>query len=284
MDENNDKKLLYLTGTNVTPKSGLYFFTSRMIESFNLHMHDFYELEIVTSGSCGEYLNGNYFEISVGDICVITPFDIHNFVLPDTGGHVETFGIHFYQRLISENIRACLERITMPLVPKVNPAQYQLLFSIAMRAREELLSENAFRNAAAEHLLCSMLCMLLGMDNTFGTTAQNEKSRISSALGYISENYSHDISLEDVADKLSISVYYLSSLFNETLGKGFREILNLYRLRQVTNELLSTQKSITDICYDAGYQNFSHFSRVFKEHFGMSPSQYRKQTDGKIVL
>lgn len=274
-----DKKLIYFVGNNLYTRYGIYFNYSTMTKSFNLHLHDFYELEIVTKGSCSECLNGEYFNISEGDVYILTPSDIHNFVLPEDDGHVEIFNVSFYKDYVTEHIREYLEKINTPIVPKVDPEQFKLIYSLATQAKEALLSDNPYKNAASEHMLSSILCMLLGMENTFNKIMTKNKSRISLILDYISKNYANDLCLGDTADKFSISKYYLSTILSDNLGKGFREILNIYRLRQATNELLTTDKAITDICYDAGYQNFSHFSRVFKQHFGMTPTEYRSQVN-----
>lgn len=279
-----DKKLIYFVNNNLCTKYGINFNYSTMTESFNLHLHDFYELEIVTRGGCVECLNGDSFEISEGDVYILTPSDIHNFILPEKGGHVEIFNVSFYKEYVTYHIRECLDKITTALVPKIEPEQYQLIYQLAKRAKEGILSENASNRAAAEHMLSCILCMLLGMRNTVGIKTSNEKSRVSLILDYISNNYCNDISLSDTADKFQISKCYLSTLLTTNLGKGFREVLNIYRMRQVTNELLLTEKSITDICYDAGYQNYVHFSRLFKQQFGMTPSQYRTQVDGIVKM
>ena len=276
-----DKKLEYLFGDNFNlmtkMKRGIIFHFSHVLCSYHIHMHDFYEIEIVMEGGCGEYINGKYFEFSEGDIYVMTPNDIHNIILPKNGGKAEIFNIRFYKEHVTDNLRGCLDRITMPLIPRLEPEQYQFILSLASQAKDEMTSDSVLRQSAAEYLLCSILCMLLDMQNKFSAVMNKDQTRISLVLDYIARNYTRDISLDDAADEIAISKFYLSSILTANIGKGFSKILNIYRLRQVTNELLSTDKSITDICYDAGYQNFSHFSRVFKNRFGMTPSEYRNK-------
>lgn len=199
-----DKKLIYFVNNNLCTKYGINFNYSTMTESFNLHLHDFYELEIVTRGGCVECLNGDNFEISEGDVYILTPSDIHNFILPEKGGHVEIFNVSFYKEYVTYHIRECLDKITTALVPKIEPEQYQLIYQLAKRAKEGILSENASNRAAAEHMLSCILCML-GMGNTVGIKTSNEKSRVSLILDYISRNYCNDISLSDTADKFQIS-------------------------------------------------------------------------------
>ena len=274
-------KIAYLLGDSFAlmtqMKHGVIFHYSNVSCSYYLHMHDFYELEIVMDGCCGEYINGNYFEFSEGDIYVLTPNDIHNIVLPENSGSTKIFNIRFYKNHVADNLRQCLDKITIPLIPRLEPEQYRFILSLASRAKDEMSSDSALSQCAAEYLLCSILCILLDTQNKFSSVVNKDQTRVSLVLDYIAKNYTNDISLDDAANEIAISKFYLSSILTSSIGKGFSKILNIYRLRQVANEILSTDKSITDICYDAGYQNFSHFSRAFKQHFGMTPSEYRSK-------
>lgn len=285
MDEEKKRnQMAYHVGLRPFVKSGIYFYHIVLNESYALHGHNFYELEIVTEGGCRECVNGEYVEVSAGDVYILTPNDYHNYILPESGGQVKIHSIRLYFSLVSDHVRECLSRIKSVLIPKVDNESFRIISSMAEQANEKLKSTNPFMIAAAEYMLDSIICMLTGMENTFSAAKINDKSYISLLLKYVSENYREDIDLADAAEKLAISKGYLSSLINSYFGRGFPEILNDYRIRQVTCELLSTNKSVTDICYDAGYQDCAHFSRVFKRCIGMTPTQFRKSFEGKVEV
>jgi AraC-like DNA-binding protein len=88
----------------------------------------------------------------------------------------------------------------------------------------------------------------------------------------------NDLSLADLAALLSISTHIASELLNQHLGKSFYEFLNAHRAAEAAMLLADeTQNlSMTDVAYEAGFNNPNTFYREFKRHHGMTPTQYRK--------
>ncbi len=96
-------------------------------------------------------------------------------------------------------------------------------------------------------------------------------------LDYVLENnYMNPVSLEDLAylsgRSLSGFKREFSSKYNMPPSRWIRE----RRLTRAMELLTTTEITITDICFSLGFENVSHFSRLFKEHYGHSPSSYRK--------
>jgi len=65
--------------------------------------------------------------------------------------------------------------------------------------------------------------------------------------------------------------------FKKSTGKTFTKLVNEYRVVHATKLLLESQSSITDVCYESGFNNFSHFNKLFKEITGKSASKYRSE-------
>ena len=65
--------------------------------------------------------------------------------------------------------------------------------------------------------------------------------------------------------------------FKKATGKTFTKLVNEYRIVHATKLLQENQTSITDICFECGFNNFSHFNKLFKEFTGESASKYRSQ-------
>lgn len=101
-------------------------------------------------------------------------------------------------------------------------------------------------------------------------------SLIERAKKYIEDNYSKDISLDDVSKYVDITSYYFSKLFKEEVGENFIEYLT--KLRIDRGKLLLKQKdlSIKQIGIDAGYSDPNYFSRIFKRYVGVTPTEYRE--------
>lgn len=99
---------------------------------------------------------------------------------------------------------------------------------------------------------------------------------LSDALSYIRENYHNNLSLDNVAQQVFISPYYLSHLFKEELGITFVEYLTRVRLEEAKKLLKEPNLSIEAVASEVGYDDASYFSKVFKKNMGISPNQYRK--------
>jgi Response regulator containing CheY-like receiver domain and AraC-type DNA-binding domain len=99
---------------------------------------------------------------------------------------------------------------------------------------------------------------------------------VSKAMNYIGENFSKDLSLEEVSRFVDISPYYFSKLFKEEAGENFIEYLTKARINNARELLNETQKSIKEICVLSGYSDPNYFSRIFKKVEGVTPSEYRE--------
>lgn len=100
---------------------------------------------------------------------------------------------------------------------------------------------------------------------------------IHEALTFIEQNFQNDISVEDIADTCGLNRSYFGKIFKESLGKTTQEFLLTYRMTKATELLKLTQLSIGDISNAVGYSNPLHFSRAFKNVYGVSPREWRNQ-------
>jgi len=84
-------------------------------------------------------------------------------------------------------------------------------------------------------------------------------------------------SIEQVADKMSVSQRYLSDTLKKETGKTTTEHLQLYLIDEAKNILLKPNKSIAEVAYELGFEYPQYFSRLFKKKEGLSPSEYREK-------
>lgn len=104
-----------------------------------------------------------------------------------------------------------------------------------------------------------------------------ESDRINVVYDYVRDHFREHIALEEVADLASMTVPAFCRYFKKISGKTFTRFVNEYRLVHVTKLLSEQTQNITDICYESGFNNFSHFTKLFKEFTGKSPSIYRRE-------
>lgn len=96
---------------------------------------------------------------------------------------------------------------------------------------------------------------------------------ISKLIQFINENFSQNISLQDAADKVFFAPAYCSRFFKEHTGENFSDYLLNVRMRHAA-KLLRENKKITEISKECGYRSSGYFTRVFKEYYKCTPSEY----------
>ena len=104
--------------------------------------------------------------------------------------------------------------------------------------------------------------------------------RIEKVYHFLKENYHRKIKIEEVAELLNMSVISLSRLIKQRTGKSFIEFLIEVRLGSATRSLVETNDSISDICYDCGFNNISNFNRIFKKYQNCTPTEFRMSFSG----
>lgn len=98
---------------------------------------------------------------------------------------------------------------------------------------------------------------------------------IKEALSFIEQNFQNDISVEDIAAFCGLNRSYFGKIFHDTVGKSPQEFLISYRMSKAGELLKLTSLSIGDIGNAVGYTNQLHFSRAFKNTYGLSPRAWR---------
>jgi len=118
---------------------------------------------------------------------------------------------------------------------------------------------------------------LLNADGFAFEAQPQNNNKIDEIFKYINENFNQHISLDEIAGLVSMTVPAFCRFFKKSTGKTFTKLVNEYRVVHATKLLSESQSSITDICFECGFNNFSHFNKLFKEFTGKSASKYRNE-------
>jgi len=124
---------------------------------------------------------------------------------------------------------------------------------------------------------------ILNADEFVFETELQDSNKIDIVYKHINANFKRHISLDEIADKVSMTVPAFCRYFKKSTGKTFTKLVNQYRVVHATKLLSESQMSITDICYECGFNNFSHFNKSFKEFTGKSASKYRGEMSNLYV-
>jgi AraC-like DNA-binding protein len=113
-------------------------------------------------------------------------------------------------------------------------------------------------------------------------TEIKDNDRINTIFNYVKSNFQEDIPLAVIADMVSMTVPSFCRYFKKITNKTFVQFVNERRLVHASKLLTEKHMSITEVCFECGFNNFSHFNKSFKVFTGQNPSEYRKQL--KTVL
>ncbi|UOQ44419.1 response regulator [Halobacillus salinarum] len=102
------------------------------------------------------------------------------------------------------------------------------------------------------------------------------KDAISQAEEWIQHNYHRPLTLEELAEHVSLNPYYFSKLFKERFQKSFIDYLTELRISKAQELLTTTDKPLKEISAVVGYKDPNYFSRVFKKKIGSTPTQFRE--------
>lgn len=123
--------------------------------------------------------------------------------------------------------------------------------------------------------------ILLLSTKTFQYIQEKSASHTSDSIqwveGYIKDNLHADLSLQYVADMISLTPHYFSKLFKDETGVNFIDFITEERMKKARELLTTTNMNIDQIAEKVGFTSSSYFIRRFKRQYGLTPGQYKQQ-------
>ncbi|WP_164931463.1 helix-turn-helix transcriptional regulator [Longirhabdus pacifica] len=138
------------------------------------------------------------------------------------------------------------------------------------------LSSSLIVLSGKHHFLSFMITSIIDSVETYAEPSV-KSSFFNQSLNFIEEHlYDDELSLDKVSSRFYVSRCHYSRMFQKNVGRGFKEYIIGKRIAKA-KELLQNGESVTDTCYAVGYNDLSHFARIFKKIVGENPSMYRKK-------
>jgi transcriptional regulator GlxA family with amidase domain len=145
-----------------------------------------------------------------------------------------------------------------------------------------LILSNTSSRLAIDNLVLDLIQTVFGKitdyNPTFGInkrTKKNHLSTIEKAKAYISENFTRNISLTELADHCCVSMLHFSRLFKTLTSFSPHQFLLNIRLKKAELLLKDTSMPVTDVAFSSGFNNIEHFSAAFRNKYNQPPSTYR---------
>ncbi len=258
------------------------------------HYHDEYELHLITESSgkafVGDYIG--YFQ--PGHLVLTGPRLPHNWIsldLPEGGIAQRDLAIQFPHEPIAQaamHIPELLE--VMPLLERArNGIEFFDQSSRAVQHLHKIKSSHGLTRMAAffeflgELARCSDY-RLLSHVQLQSADDNAELDQIDTIVRRITDNITQPLSAAELAQSLGMTESRFSRFFSRATGNTFTDFVNRVRINRACHLLMETDRYITNICYDVGFNNIANFNRRFLDIKGMTPSEFRRQVGNRFGL
>ena len=253
-----------------SPLPFVFHTITRPRNPFPSHWHEELEILYCISGNgtvrCGETQH----QMEAGDILVINSDCIHYFNAPSE--------MVYYCLILDRNF---CESNALPLQKLyfqelVRDPELEKAYLAVFQARNIHIQQPAIHTAAAVRAkVLELLCLLCQnyLVQEHLSVASLSTQRIKNTILYIRQNYTQDLSLEDIAQHIGVSKYYLSREFKRHTGKTVFEILVQIRCMEAM-QLIRSGTAVSAAALSCGFVSLSYFTRTFKKQYGANPSHF----------
>lgn len=265
-----------------------YTHFGKIIKDLYLHWHKEFEITYVISGEGIFYTDLRPIYVKKGDIMIIPPLSLHSGKPLKDFCECKTlvFSLDFLKTNAADSIsmkylNPISERAyNFPLlISKESPAYKNILESFRNITKTYEKQEFAFELLIKSELI-KILYTLFNSDmvelNMNEKDFEKKSEKIKSIIAYVKKHYKSNITITEVANYLDYSENYFCRFFKNQTGLTFVEYLNSVRLNAAANLLHNSDKPITDIALESGFDNLSYFIRIFKKKFIVTPLKYRQ--------
>lgn len=252
------------------------------------HSHSFLELVYVLNGECVHIRDGEESVVKSGNYFVIDYFSSHAYRL--IGKQVKIINCIFLPEFIDAALLSCNSF-------KDVISSYQLKFNVeyfvknpsasvfydddgaVLKLMEEMLAEYDKKYAGYLQIIrAKMIELLVIMMRKIYAAPEfvGGKQCLQNVVKYAAENYSDDITLNEICKKLNYSVPYISASFKKEFGITYRDYIKKLKVEHSLRMLSDTKKSVSEIASAAGYGDIKSFYAAFKKITGTTPLKFRK--------
>jgi len=245
------------------------------------HQHDFEELIIGMEGQLEHFIDFENTLLDAPLVSFITKGKVHRVIPKLKNGKCDMWVMRFKSEFIPEitfQLYANYHNHAMLKLP--NDYCFKRLTTICEIIHSEMQQETPDLSVV-KHLLTALFIMIesernkltpndTGINTTQNTTLQN-------FLQILEENYQRPLGVDFYAEKLFMSARNLNMICKNILQQTVSEIIETRKLIEAKNQLTHSDKNISEIGFDLGFNEKTYFTNVFKKRTGLTPSEFREE-------
>ena len=257
------------------------------------HYHDEYELHLIVA-TAGKAFVGDWIgQFQPGHLVLTGPRLPHNWVsldLPEGGVGRRDLVIQFAGGPIAASAAQIPE--LAELLPLLERARHGIeFFGQSAHAEAHWVAIKAARGLRRLALFCDLMVdlarcsdyRLLSAVQMQAEGDDTELAQIDAIVERLTVSLAQPLLAADVAAELGMSESRFSRFFRRATGNTFTDFVNRVRINRACQLLMDSDRYITGICYDVGFNNVANFNRRFLEIKGMTPSEFRRQAEVRFL-
>lgn len=247
-----------------------YFSKITINNAYPAHLHREIELFYCKSGFVKVTVEGKQSVLFPGDLILIFPDQVH---------HIQTIGQstallcifsvgflgdfeHEFYNLHPEDSCVIAKKLT-------NESRYLL-----EQLEKQLTQPNHL--SITRGYLTALIALLLADMKLIDNRVSNDMDSCKLILNYIHNHFTNELTLDLLSKELGLSKYHISHIFSNKLGMSFSSYVNQERAEYAQHLLKNRNLTITDVCFQSGFNSTRTFYRTFQEIYHMTPLQLRK--------
>jgi AraC-like DNA-binding protein len=256
------------------------------------HYHDEYELHLIVA-TRGKVFVGDYIgQFEPGHLVLTGPRLPHNWIstdVPPEGIALRDMVLQFPDAPLRQ--AAALIPELAEVLPLLERARHGIeFFGLSTLARERfdrikhrhgLQRFAEFSEFMGELTRCADF-RLLSAVQLQSSEDDAALARISSIVDYLTEHYPEPFSMADLCQRVGMSESAFSRSFRRATGNTFTDFVNRLRINKACQLLMETDRYITNVCYDVGFNNVANFNRRFLQIKGQTPKEFRRQAEARF--
>jgi len=229
--------------------------------SYPAHLHSCFEITFCVSGEVVVTVNGQGQHLHVGWGILIPPNVVHSYHTADTSA--------YYTILFSRNLLPDFSSLFSHKAPK------NYLFPIDPQVERQFLEfYGSHQTVFGGKSLLYRVAEAFLQNNAFTEADYRDDDLTRQIASYLQDNLCDEITLQDLANHLGYSYFYISKRIHTVFGVPFTTLLSQYRIARVKMLLESGEYTISQAALSSGFGSIRTFNRVFYELTGLTPSQY----------
>ena len=242
------------------------------------HSHQYNEIYFLQSGKCNVYIDNETYCLEDGSVLFIPAFKEHTFIYPFTQDikrtvlYISTEQLNWY---FNKDFKDEINNLFINKHLQLSRKSFSNLSNIFEKIQFEKYSLDNMSESLTKAYFFELIIYLIRCQRY--THNINQRTNLSNItigeiVNFIENNYSRQLTLPEIAAQFGISESSLTKKIKIFTNMTFKEYLTKTRIEAAKSLLISSEKSITEIAYECGYNNSNFFGDVFKKAVDMSPA------------